>query len=90
MSNSDTIVDETGPGETGSVDSLDQLARLYLSRTPGPFRRSPETIAAERWAGIPVEYRRRANGAVVAICLGLTGVGPTEAVALLDLDRRFR
>ena len=45
--------------------------------------------AADRWRGAGVEYRRRADGAVAAVVLGVTGVGETEADALRDLERRL-
>src|SRR5438045_1058959 len=45
---------------------------------------------AERWRGTGVEYRRRADGTVAAVCLGIAGVGPCEGDALRDLERRLR
>ncbi len=73
-----------------STDPLDHLARVYLSERLGSAFRSPEARAVERWAGVPVAYTNRADGAVSATYLGLTGVGQTPPAALVALDRQVR
>lgn len=78
------------PTAAVAPDPLERLARSFLDRRGRPLSRPPEAVAAARWSGVPVEYRRRADGTVVASCLGLTGAGPTETAALLALDRWFR
>jgi hypothetical protein len=46
-------------------------------------------IAVERWSGAGVVYGRLPDGRATATCLGVTGVGRTEAAALLDMERRL-
>ena len=67
---------------------LDNLTRERLLRG-GPMRFTPEQVA-HRWRGVPVAYGRRVDGRVTATVLGVTGVGPAEGNALLDLERRLR
>jgi hypothetical protein len=83
-------------------DASSCRARSFLTDTPvvrdyqpAPIARTGvgirllAALAAERWVGAGVTYGYRENGVVTAECLGVSGTGPTEGAALLDLERRF-
>jgi hypothetical protein len=62
---------------------------------PAPIARSGvglrllAALASERWVGAGVAYDYREDGVVTVQCLGVSGAGPSEGAALLDLERRF-
>jgi hypothetical protein len=74
------------------ADSFEALTRHYLLAKqfpPSSGQPRPADRALARWRGIGVTIKNRSDGWITANCLGLTGIGPTEGDALLDLERRL-